>query len=184
MPVGHQKHRGVSVAPTVFPSCRHQPLDLGLCEVLAGPQGAVGWSFRPDCSIYSSWRDKFEVRVDHAFGAFPIADCSYGLLYEQPCSDPSVDETWPCCPHNFKTATTVRCVANSLANFSLMPASYRTRYVRSYKAAYCSFQTCLNIMQPLIGHGLRLRAALARSWLMAGCATPRYAGQAGWWGAA
>ena len=93
-----------------------------------------------------------------------------------------MDETWPCGPHNFKAAATVRCVANSLANFSLMPASYRTRYVRSYKAAYCSFQTCLSIMQPLIGHGLRLRAALARSWLMAGCATPRYAGQAGWWG--
>src|SRR3974390_1624033 len=87
--------------------------------------------------------------------------------------DPSVDETWPCCPHNFKAAATVRCVANSLANFSLMPASYRKRYVRSYKAAYCSFQTCLSIMQPLIGHCLRLRAALARGWLMAGCATPR-----------
>src|SRR3974377_556752 len=77
MPVGHQKHRGVPVAPTVFARCGHQPFDLGLCEVLAGPQGAVGGSVRPDCSIYSSWRDKFEVRVDHAFGAFPIPDCSY-----------------------------------------------------------------------------------------------------------
>ena len=42
MPVGHQDHRGVPVAPTVSRGGFHQPLDLGLRQVLAGPQVALG----------------------------------------------------------------------------------------------------------------------------------------------
>src|SRR3974390_966192 len=87
VPVGQQNHHTVPVTPSVSLGRGYQPLDLGLCEVLAGPHGAVGWSFRPDCSIYSRWRDKFEVRVDHAFGAFPMLTVRTRALYEQPCSD-------------------------------------------------------------------------------------------------
>ena len=42
VPVGHQDHRGVPVAPAVSRGGFHQPLDLGFRQVLAGPQGGVG----------------------------------------------------------------------------------------------------------------------------------------------
>ena len=38
VPIGHERHRGVPVPPTVLPGRVHQPLDLGLRQVLAGAQ--------------------------------------------------------------------------------------------------------------------------------------------------
>ena len=65
MPVGHENHGGVPVAPTVSRCGFHQPLDFRLGQVLAGSQLAVGKALGPDCSIYGGWRDKFEVRLGH-----------------------------------------------------------------------------------------------------------------------
>ncbi len=42
VPVGHQDHGGVPVAPAVSLGGFHQPLDLGLGQVLAGAQVGVG----------------------------------------------------------------------------------------------------------------------------------------------
>ena len=42
VPVGHKDHRGVPVAPAVSRGGFHQPLDLGLRQVLAGAQVALG----------------------------------------------------------------------------------------------------------------------------------------------
>ena len=66
VPVGHQDHRGVAVAPAVLPGRVHQPLDLGLGQVLAGAQLAVGEPLRGNCSIYGGWRDQLEVPFGHA----------------------------------------------------------------------------------------------------------------------
>ena len=42
VPVGHQDHGGVAVAPAVSLGGLHQPLDLGLGQVFAGAQLGVG----------------------------------------------------------------------------------------------------------------------------------------------
>ena len=76
MPVGHQDHRGVPVAPAVPPGGVHQPLDLGLGQVLAGAQLAVGRPLGGDCSIYGGWRDQPEVPFGHALRAPCLNDCS------------------------------------------------------------------------------------------------------------
>ena len=67
VPIGHKHHRGVPVAPAVLPGGVHQPLDLGLGQVLAGAQLAVGRPLRGNCSIYGGWRDQPEVPFGHAF---------------------------------------------------------------------------------------------------------------------
>ena len=77
VPVGHQRHRGVPVPPAVSPGGVHQPLDLGLRQVLAGAQLAVGRPLGGDCSIYGGWRDQPEVPFGHAFRASRPDDCSY-----------------------------------------------------------------------------------------------------------
>ena len=77
MPVGHKDHRGVPVAPAVSRGGFHQPLDLGLGQVLAGAQVAVGGPLGANCSIYGGWRDQLEVRFGHTFRAPGVTDCSY-----------------------------------------------------------------------------------------------------------
>ena len=42
VPVGHKDHGGVPMPPAVLPGGVHQPLDLGLSQVLAGAQVRVG----------------------------------------------------------------------------------------------------------------------------------------------
>ena len=61
VPVGHKDHRGVPVAPAVALGRVHQPLDLGLGQVLAGAQLGVGEALRGNCSFYGGWRDQLEV---------------------------------------------------------------------------------------------------------------------------
>ena len=53
--IGHQDHRGIPVAPSVALGGLEQPLDLGLRQVLAGPQVGVGAALRCNCSIYGAW---------------------------------------------------------------------------------------------------------------------------------
>jgi hypothetical protein len=67
--LGHQDHRGVPVAPAVSRGGLHQPLHLGLRQVLASAQVGVGGPFGPDCSVYGSWRDQLEVPFGHALRA-------------------------------------------------------------------------------------------------------------------
>jgi hypothetical protein len=59
--VSHQNHRGVPVAVAVFRGGLHEPLDLGLGQVFAGPQIAVTTPFGCNCSFYGVWRDQLEV---------------------------------------------------------------------------------------------------------------------------
>ena len=77
MPVGHKDHRGVAVTPTVSLGGIHKPLDLGLRQVLSGPQVSIGWAFGCDCSIYGGWRDQPEVPFGHVLGAPRLTNCSY-----------------------------------------------------------------------------------------------------------
>src|SRR5262245_22620361 len=76
VPVGHYDHRGVAVSPTVLPGRRHQPLDLGLGQVLSGAQLAVGGTLGGNCSIYGGWLDQLQVPFGHAFFAPCSNDCS------------------------------------------------------------------------------------------------------------
>ena len=75
VPIGHEHHRGVPVTPTVSRGGFHQPLDLGLGQVLAGAQVGVGRPRGPDCSVYGGWRDQPEVPFGHAFRAPAVTDC-------------------------------------------------------------------------------------------------------------
>ena len=61
MPVGHEDHSRVSVAPAVALGGFHKPLDLGFGQVFAGSQLAVGEPFGPNCSFYGGWRDQLQV---------------------------------------------------------------------------------------------------------------------------
>ena len=69
MPVSHQDHRGIPVAPSVSRAGFHQPLDLGLSQVLAGAQLAIRGPLEGNCSIYGSRRDQREVAFGHALHA-------------------------------------------------------------------------------------------------------------------
>lgn len=53
------------MAPTVSRGGFHQPLDLGLSEVLARPQVAIGAPPGSDCSVYGGWGDQSEVPLGH-----------------------------------------------------------------------------------------------------------------------
>ena len=77
MPVAHQDHGGVPVAPAVAVGCCHQPLDLSFREVLAGAQDGVRHTPRGNCAIYGGWRDQLEVRLVHGFRLSRADDCSY-----------------------------------------------------------------------------------------------------------
>jgi hypothetical protein len=55
----------------------HEPFDLGLRQVFAGPQLAVGEPSGRNCSVYGSWGDQLEVRFGHDFRSFGLIDCSY-----------------------------------------------------------------------------------------------------------
>lgn len=68
---------GPGPTPTVFPGGVREPLDLSLCQVLAGAQVGVGGPLGPDCSVYGGWRNQAEVPFGHAFRAPSVTDCSY-----------------------------------------------------------------------------------------------------------
>src|SRR5262249_2856096 len=60
----------------VLPGCVHQPLDLGLGQVLTGAQLAVGGTLGGNCSVYGDWRDQLQVPFGHVFRAPRPDDCS------------------------------------------------------------------------------------------------------------
>jgi hypothetical protein len=61
VPVGHQNHRGIPMAPAVARGGLHEPLNLSLGQVFAGPQIAIPAPFRRNCSFYGAWRDQLEL---------------------------------------------------------------------------------------------------------------------------
>jgi hypothetical protein len=68
---GYKGHRDVAVAMAVALGRRHELLDLGLGQVLAGPQLAVGEPPGGNCSFYGGWRDQLEVRFGHVIRPMP-----------------------------------------------------------------------------------------------------------------
>jgi hypothetical protein len=59
MTVRHEDHGRVPMTPPVRSGGDHQPLDLRIGEVLAGPE--IGIGFPDDCSLFGSWVDDFEL---------------------------------------------------------------------------------------------------------------------------
>jgi hypothetical protein len=95
VPIGHQHHRGVPVAPTVSRGRVHQPLDLGFGQVLAGAQGAIGWPRGPNCSVYGGWRDQPEVPLGQVFRAPRPDDCPYNDRFTNSMFNLEGDEAGP-----------------------------------------------------------------------------------------
>src|SRR5215471_402097 len=77
MPVSDKDHGGVAVTPAVAPGGGHKPLDLGLRQVLAGAQVAIGAPAGRNCSFYDSWRDHPEMSFRHVFGPPSLTYWSY-----------------------------------------------------------------------------------------------------------
>jgi hypothetical protein len=78
VPIGDQGHRGVAVAVAVALGRRHEPLHLGLGQVLASLQLGVGRPPGGNCSFYGGWRHQPQVRFGHRVS--PYAE---GRLFEQ-----------------------------------------------------------------------------------------------------
>lgn len=77
MPVGHEDHRGVPVAPAVSPGGARQPLNLGFGEVLASTELRVGEPPGPDCSFYGGRHNQLEMRLRHMVHTPRVDDRSY-----------------------------------------------------------------------------------------------------------
>ena len=75
---GDEDGGGVAVAMAVAASRLHQPLDLRLGQVFAGPQFGIRAPERRDCPIYGSWRDDLEAWFCHE--KCPFAVTSVGTL--------------------------------------------------------------------------------------------------------
>src|SRR5215472_6372927 len=74
--VSDQDHGGVAVTPAVAPGSGHKLLDLGLGQVLASAQVAIGAPPRCNCSFYGSWCDQLEVPFRHVFRPPRLTDWS------------------------------------------------------------------------------------------------------------
>src|SRR5262249_9053788 len=81
MPVSDKGHGGVAVTPAVAPGGGHKLLDLGLDQVLAGAQVAIGTPPERNCSFYDGWRDQLEVPFRHVFGPPSLTDWSYNAHF-------------------------------------------------------------------------------------------------------
>ena len=81
VPVGHEDHGRVAVAPAVALGNLDEPLDLGLGEVLAGAQLGVGGALGGNCSFYGGWRDQPEVGFGHVIGPSGLLNCSYNTPF-------------------------------------------------------------------------------------------------------
>ena len=76
MPVAHQDHGGVPVAPPIALGGSQQAFHFGLGQILAGAQVGVRRTFGGDCSICGGWRDQLEVRLGHVVCPSGADDCS------------------------------------------------------------------------------------------------------------
>jgi len=88
MPVGDKDHGAVPVPPTVAPDGSHKPLDLGLGQVFAGAQVAVGAAPGRNCSIYDSWLDQPEMPFRHDFGPPRPSNWSYNAHFPTSSDQP------------------------------------------------------------------------------------------------
>ena len=61
MTVSHKDHRGVPVGPSVSLGGLEQAFDLGLRQILSGPQVGIGAARGPDCSYFGGWCDQLEM---------------------------------------------------------------------------------------------------------------------------
>ena len=77
VPVSHEYHRGVPVAPPIAVGGNEQAVHFGFGQVLAGAQVGVWHTLGRDCAIYGGWRDQLEVRLSHRFRPSRADDCSY-----------------------------------------------------------------------------------------------------------
>ena len=77
VPISHEDHGGVPVAPPIAFGGRQQALHFGLGQVFAGAQVGVRHTLGGDCAIYGGWRHQFEVRLGHGFRPSRADDCSY-----------------------------------------------------------------------------------------------------------
>ena len=77
MPVGDKDHGGIAVTPAVAPGGGHKLLDLGLGQIFAGPQVAIGPPPRCYCSFYDGWRDQPEMPFRHVFSLPSLTYWSY-----------------------------------------------------------------------------------------------------------
>ena len=77
MAVGDQDHGGVAVAIAVLASCRDQPIDLGVGQVLAradlGVAAPLRWSSLVNCPINGGRRHQRQMRFFHGFSGFSAA---------------------------------------------------------------------------------------------------------------
>ena len=77
MAVGDQDHGGVAVAIAVLASCRDQPIDLGIGQVLAradlGVAAPLRWSSLVNCPINGGRRHQRQMRFFHGFSGFSRA---------------------------------------------------------------------------------------------------------------
>ena len=77
MAVGDQDHGGVAVAIAVLASCRDQPIDLGVGQVLAradlGVAAPLRWSSLVNCPINGGRRHQRQMRFFHGFSGFSSA---------------------------------------------------------------------------------------------------------------
>ena len=74
MAVGDQDHGGVAVAIAVLASCRDQPIDLGVRQVLAradlGVAAPLRGSSLVNCPINGGRRHQRQMRFCHGFSGF------------------------------------------------------------------------------------------------------------------
>ena len=87
MAVGDQDHGGVAVAIAVLASCRDQPIDLGVGQVLAradlGVAAPLRWSSLVNCPINGGRRHQRQMRFFHGFSGFSAATVPYnGRLWD------------------------------------------------------------------------------------------------------
>jgi len=76
----------------------HEPLDLGLRQVLAGAQVAIAASPGCNCSVYGSWRDQLEVSFRDAVGPPNLMYWSYNCLFTnsvKPDDGPNAQSSLP-----------------------------------------------------------------------------------------
>ena len=79
VPIGDEDHGGVAVTPAVLAGRLDQLLDLGLGQVLAGPQFGVGTRCRhglaANCSFFDGWSHELEVLFRHGFLSLFMVNC-------------------------------------------------------------------------------------------------------------
>ena len=72
MPVGHEDHGSVPMAPTMALGCLHEALNFALGQIFPGPQFGVWEPLGRDCSIWAAGVTNLRCRF--AMSCAPPAD--------------------------------------------------------------------------------------------------------------